>query len=274
MSASRLSHELAMAQAAALAAGAAIEAVGPTQQVNKSDGSPVTAADLAANQALIETLRGHFPHDGWLSEESVDGPERLGCERVWVVDPLDGTRDFVARTGEFSVHVALVIDGQAQVAAVLEPSAGRLSWAVAGEGAFMSERRGPTRRLRVSEQNRLAAFRIGTSRFAANAALHSFLADSPPLARTGMGASTKMMALARGELDACVWLSSAEKEWDTCAPALIVTEAGGCVTDADGRAFTYNRPDVRHGRGILASNGLCHGLLRQRAQRAFPGTSA
>lgn len=263
-------QELAVAKAAASAAATAIEDLGPSRVRPKHDGSPVTAADLAANQAIVDLISRHFPQDALLSEESADGPQRLDRPRVWIVDPLDGTRDFIENTGQFSVHVALAVHGQPQVAVVIEPAAGRMSWAVREEGAFMSERGMPPLPLRVSSQANAAASRVGTSRFAITDSLRAFLAEPPALQKVSMGASTKLMALARGELEACVWLSGAEKEWDTCAPGLIVCEAGGRITDVLGDAFVYNQADVVHRSGILASNTLVHQDLLQRARRFFP----
>ncbi len=262
-------EELAVAKAAASSAAAAIEDLGPCRVRPKEDGSPITAADLAANQAIIDLISRHFPQDALLSEESVDGPQRLDRARVWIIDPLDGTRDFVGNTGQFSVHVALAVQGQPQVAVVIEPAAGRMSWAVRAQGAYMSERGMAPLPLRVSSQASAAGSRVGTSRFAMTDNLRAFLAEPPALQKVSMGASTKLMALARGELEACVWLSAVEKEWDTCAPGLIVSEAGGQITDVLGNTFVYNQADVVHRRGIVASNTLVHQAMLTRAQRFF-----
>ena len=92
----------------------------------KPDQSPVTEADLAANAVIVDLLRAAFPDDGILSEELPDGEERFSKRRVWIIDPLDGTRDFVARTDQFCVHVGLAVDGVAAVGAVFQPVAGRI----------------------------------------------------------------------------------------------------------------------------------------------------
>jgi 3'(2'), 5'-bisphosphate nucleotidase len=104
--------------------------------------------------------------------------------------------------------------------------------------------------------------RIGTSRLNATGRLGAFLASAGLAARAvPMGASSKHMVLAEGGLDACVNLSPGEQEWDTCAPEVIIREAGGAFTDGDGRPFRYNQPDLAHRRGSLASNGACHAAL-------------
>lgn len=264
------SIELAVAREACKAAAAAIEHLGPQGTIPKPDGSPVTAADMRANEIILAALAARFPDDGVLSEESADTQDRLQKARVWIVDPLDGTRDFVHGTGQYAVHVALAIAGEATLGVVAEPAAGRLSWAVRGQGAFVEEGQQAPRRLLAAHAAAAGTWRVGTTRYAMSAAVQSFLDEEPKLTRVPMGASTKMMALARGELEACVWLSGAEKEWDTCAPEVIVKEAGGCVTDAFGQPFIYNKRDVVHHRGILASHADVHPALVARAARFFP----
>ena len=265
--------ELSFALDACKAAAATITALGPEHIVAKADGSPVTAADLRANELILGMLAERFPRDGVLSEETADTLDRLGKTRVWIIDPLDGTRDFVQGSQQYAVHVALAVNGQATVGVVAEPAMGRVSWGVRGQGAFVAEGLQAPRRLAVSSATDWRGFRVGVSRYAMTPALNSFLKAEPPLARVPMGASTKLMAMARAELEACVWLSGAEKEWDTCAPQVIVTEAGGCLTDACGQAFTYNKPDVVHHRGILASHGHAHAALVKRASTFFAAQS-
>ncbi|MDX2024645.1 MAG: 3'(2'),5'-bisphosphate nucleotidase CysQ [Deltaproteobacteria bacterium] len=264
------SEELAVAREACEAAAALIRQIGPDHIVAKPDGSPVTAADLRANEIILATLARSFPDDGVLSEESTDSQARLQKPRVWIVDPLDGTRDFVHGTGQYAVHVGLAVQGKATLGVVAEPAACRVSWAVRGQGAFVSESGERPQRLAVSKMATFSDFRIGTTRYAMSPAVQAFLSAEPPLAGIPMGASTKLMALARAELEACVWLSAAEKEWDTCAPEVIVEEAGGCLTDALGHPFVYNKRDVVHRLGIVASHGLDHVSLLARAARFFP----
>ncbi len=265
----RFSAELDAARAAVLAAGQVIRRhyqAGPLAVDDKVDGSPVTRADLEANEVILGVLAERFPGDRVLSEESADDPARLERSRVWIVDPLDGTRDFVARTGDFAVHVALAVEGRAAVAAVYQPVGDRLYTAIAGDGATVTTG-GASRALAVSRCADPEAARIGVTRMAPSAALTRFLAETGAGARAvTIGASIKMLALAEGTVDATVCLHGREKEWDTCAPGLIVTEAGGRVTDLDGVELRYNRADVRLSTGILMSNGLIHDALLARAR--------
>jgi 3'(2'),5'-bisphosphate nucleotidase len=256
--------ELAIAERAAREAGELVAAYyerGPIAVEAKADRTPVTEADRQAGARIAAVLGAAFPDDWILSEEEPDDPARLARRRVWIVDPLDGTRDFVARTGQFAVHVALAVDGTAVVGAVYQPVAAALYAAVAGGGAWRT--RGSERtRLRVSSEAAPAALRLGTTRLNATSRLGRFLSETGLGARAvAMGASVKHMAMAEGALDACINLSPGEQEWDTCAPEVVIREAGGTFTDGDGRLFHYNQPDLGHHRGSVASNGACHAAL-------------
>ena len=260
-------RELDVAERAARLGGAAIlrhYARGAAVRIEiKPDQSPVTEADLEANAAIVGLLRAAFPDDGILSEELPDGDERFGKRRVWIIDPLDGTRDFVVRTDQFCVHVGLAVDGVAVVGAVFQPVAGRLYSARAGGGAHVDEGGGtPPAALRVSRVADLADMRAGVSRLNATGRLGACLAATGLAGRAvPMGASVKYNAIARGELDLVINLSPGEMEWDTCAPEVVIREAGGQFTDGDGRPFRYNQRDTAHRRGSLASNGVIHGAL-------------
>jgi 3'(2'), 5'-bisphosphate nucleotidase len=258
--------ELATAERAARAGGevvAAHYARGPIPVETKADRSPVTEADRAAGVAIAAVLREAFPDDWILSEEDADDHARLERRRVWIVDPLDGTRDFIARTDQFSVHVGLAVAGAAVVGAVYQPVSGALFAAAAAGGAWRTRGRGGERvRIAVSRAADPAELRIGTSRMNATSRLGQFLAAAGLAGRAvPMGASVKHMAMAEGALEACINLSPGEQEWDTCAPEVIIREAGGMFTDGDGRPFRYNQRDLGHYRGSIASNGACHGAL-------------
>jgi 3'(2'), 5'-bisphosphate nucleotidase len=255
-------HELSIAVKAARSAGELIARHydrGGIAVETKSDDSPVTQADRDASDAIVAQLRAAFPGDAILSEEVPDDGARLRAQRVWIVDPLDGTRDFVARTGQFSVHIALAVDGEAVVGAVYQPVTAKMFAARAGGGAWV-EVGGERRSLRVSARAGLPDVRVGVSRLNLSSVLGHCLADHgiPAIA---MGASVKHMAVAEGELEAAINLGPGEQEWDTCAPEVILREAGGAFSDGDGRPFRYNRPDLGHHRGSVASNGVCHGAL-------------
>jgi 3'(2'), 5'-bisphosphate nucleotidase len=259
-----LDRELEVARAAAREAGAAIMRFYGNPDVavhSKPDLSPVTAADEAANACLAQKIRGAFPEDAFLSEESPDDESRLGKRRVWIIDPLDGTRDFLAQTGDFCVLVGLTIDGAPVLGVAYQPVKDALYFARKGQGAFV-ELGGATRPLGASRAQLPSEVRVGISRLNPDEGLGKCLAAAGLAARAvQMGASAKHMALARGEIDAVLNLSAAEMEWDTCAPEVILTEAGCTVTDGDGNPFRYNQRDLYRRRGSVASNGKCHNLM-------------
>jgi 3'(2'), 5'-bisphosphate nucleotidase len=260
----RYAKELELAKTAAREAGALIMrhyARPDIEVITKPDKSPVTAADLEANVAITRRLAAPFPDDAILTEETPDDPARLAKRRVWIVDPLDGTRDFVARTGDFCVHIGLAEGSEAVLGVVYQPTVDALAWAVRGSGAF-EERGGETRALKASTLSAPGKIRIGVSRLNLDEGLGKCLAAAGMVDRAvRLGASVKHIALARGDLDAVLNLSPSEQEWDTCAPEVIMREAGCTVTNGDGAPFRYNQPDLFRPRGSAASNGHCHSLV-------------
>jgi myo-inositol-1(or 4)-monophosphatase len=240
---------------AARAAGDAILAERGGEVTFKSADQPLTAADLAADRVLREHLTVALPGSGWLSEEAPDDPQRLRSERVWIVDPLDGTWAFVDGLDEYAVCIALCREGLPELAVVYNPARDVLLHAVRGGGAFRDGAR-----IGVAAPGRpewpvvvVSSTELETGRV-------------PPLPadwriRTVGSTAWKLAEVATGEADA--YLSHAPKaEWDLCAPALLVEEAGGRVTDARGRPLRYNRPDPSV-EGVLAARpGLMHRLPR------------
>jgi len=227
----------------------------------KADTSPVTAADRAADALILDRLRTAFPGDAFLTEESPDDASRFGKKRVWIIDPLDGTRDFIAQTGDFSVHIGLCVDGEPVLGVVYQPVRQALYHARRGEGAFLDSS-GTSSQIHTSTRQVPGELRVGISRLNPDEGLGKCLAASGLAPRAvAMGASVKHMALARGDLDAVLNLSPAEQEWDTCAPEVILREAGCTVSDGDGNPMRYNQENLFRRRGSVASNGLCHPLM-------------
>ena len=182
-------------------------------------------------------------------------PSRFGKARVWIIDPLDGTRDFIAQTGDFSVHIGLCVDGQPVLGVVYQPVRQALYHARRGGGAFLDSS-GVSSQIHTSTRQVPGELRVGISRLNPDEGLGKCLAASGLAPRAvAMGASVKHMALARGDLDAVLNLSPAEQEWDTCAPEVILVEAGCTVSDGDGNPMRYNQKDLYRRRGSVASNG-------------------
>jgi myo-inositol-1(or 4)-monophosphatase len=207
--------------------------------------------DLEANRILHEVLLGGRPEYGWLSEETKDTLERLAKERLWVVDPIDGTNSFVEGYPEFAISVALVDRGRAVVGVVLNPATAEMFHAVAGGGAFLNGEP-----IRVSAADDTAEVRrIAASRWEmARGELDHFTApwEVSPLGSTAY----KMAKVADGSVD--VFISAGPKnEWDVAGAAVIVTEAGGRVTGPTGAELRYNQPNPAW-RGVVATNGVLH----------------
>jgi myo-inositol-1(or 4)-monophosphatase len=236
-------------------AGALIEDVrrGDLGVERKADRSLLTRADREADALLRAELTAFTPA-AWLSEESVDDPARLHAGRVWVVDPLDGTREFVRGLPEYSVAVALVESGEPVLAAVHNPATGDLLAARRGGGAF---RNGQP--VRVAEGRGLLASRSESSHgeFAP-------LAEEWDLRPLG-SIQLKLALVAAGE--AALTLSRGPKhEWDVCAGALLVAEAGGVTSDIGGAPLRYNQPRPKV-RGILAGAPAAHARALEQVTR-------
>jgi 3'(2'), 5'-bisphosphate nucleotidase len=228
----------------------------------KGESDPVTEADRAANELILERLRQRFPGDAILSEESRDDLARLEAERVWIVDPLDGTMDFVDHTGEFAVMVGLVVQGEPVVGAVCQPLGMRVFHASRGGGAVVEAPREGPRALRVTRVRDPSAMRLVVTRSHRYAQIDDIVRVLGITREHALGSvGLKVGALASGDADIYAHYAPGTKEWDTCAPGLILAEAGGVMTDAFGRPLAYNRPDVRRTKGVLASNGTVHDRL-------------
>ena len=221
----------------------------------KSKDNPVTSADLAADKYLKETLIRQFPDDGWLSEETADSPQRLNRKRVWVVDPLDGTKEFVRGLPEFAISVALVEDAEPRIAVVYNPARDDLFAAAKNRGAC---RGGST--IRVSAQTELQGSNIFVSRSEHSKRLFGSLQECTSVRSIG-SIAYKLALVAAGEADLSISIRP-KSEWDVCAGALLVQEAGGMVTDLNGCRLEFNRriPSVE---GIVAANGILHSLAME-----------
>jgi len=234
----------------------------PLKKWTKGEGdSPVTEADIAAN----DILHGHLlrPGDGWLSEESENDPTRLAARRVLVVDPIDGTRAFIAGREDWSVSVALVVDGRPVLAALFAPATEELFLSTLGGGAT---RNGIA--IRASSGSSLDGVRVGgPKRMMERIALKA--AGIVPMPRIH-SLALRLARVADGELDAAI-AGGNSHDWDLAAADLLVHEAGGLMTALDGRVLTYNRPDPMHSI-VLATGHNRHAALADliRAQTSEP----
>lgn len=232
--------ELEVARAAALEAGDVIarHATGDRASWEKSDDNPVTAADLEANAKIVGLLRREFPGDAILSEETRDREDRGRFERVWIVDPLDGTKEFIQRIPEFAVSVALAVGGAPVVGVVVQPLSRECFTAARGAGACLNG--AP---IRVSEVGDLSRSVVLSSRTEMGRGqmdrYDGWFAELRPVGSVAL--KLAWIAAGRGDL----WISEAPKsEWDVCAGDLLVREAGGIFVAFPGGPRCYNQCDV------------------------------
>lgn len=226
----------------------------------KAPRDPVTLADRLANELICEQLARAFPGVPIVAEESAPATfaDFRGSDRVFFVDPVDGTREFVERNGEFAVMIGLV-EGARAIAAVIDaPARGDVFAGWVGEGAVRI-RDGRAEPLQVSSITELSRGRLVGSRSHRSPQLERALAQLSPLEVRVMGsAGLKGTLVAAAEVEAYVAPGYAGQRWDACAADALVTAAGGKLTDTYGDAIDYRAASLSNDRGLLASNGYVH----------------
>jgi 3'(2'), 5'-bisphosphate nucleotidase len=240
---------------------------GDQLEIDRSGEGPVTAADLAANQSILSHLKGELGQAdfGYLSEETYQA-EGIPTDRdwIWIIDPLDGTKDFIQKTGEYAIHLALVYQGRPEVAIVACPEAEVIYAAVRGSGTVAYHRDGSQRSPRVSDCDRLADLTVVVSRSHRDDRFDRLLAALPCQNQHAVGSvGGKIAAIVEQRADLYLSLSgkSAPKDWDMAAPELVLTEAGGQFTHFDGQPLRYAQGDPSQWGGRIASNGPQHDVL-------------
>jgi 3'(2'), 5'-bisphosphate nucleotidase len=234
-----------------------VEVIEKTTLDNNTE--PVTIADQTASKIIVEGLIEAFPNDGILSEEEVDTDARLTKQRVWMIDPLDGTKGFINRNGDFAVQIGLTANGEVILGVVLLPFRRTLYFASKGNGAFVAQRNEPPKRLQVSENKRFNEMTIAVSRDHRSprmSMLYEHFGFKGEVQRGSVG--LKIGLIATQTCDLYIHLSPRTKQWDSAAPEIIINEAGGKLTDLFGKKIVYNTKDVFNHNGILATNGVSH----------------
>jgi 3'(2'), 5'-bisphosphate nucleotidase len=214
---------------------------------NKADSSPLTQADLRAHQTIVEALHALTPDWPVLSEESasIDFAERAHWSRYWLVDPLDGTREFLSRNGEFTVNIALIDGHEPVLGVVYAPAKRLLYYAVPGAGAYRALADEPARPI-VVKRYANSPIRIVGSRSHRGDSLDGLLSRLGSYELIAIGSSLKLCMVAEGSADLYPRLG-ATSEWDTAAAHAVVLAAGGYVTSTAGTTLTYNsRPELRN----------------------------
>ncbi len=219
----------------------------------KEDNSPVTLADKTADRIIREHLSNCFPTHAFLTEESEDNQERLSNDYVWIVDPVDGTKDFVAKDGGFTTNIALSYKHEVVVGVVVVPVTGEIYFATKDGGAFH----------RVNGANAKIHVNDKTEDLTVLRSVFHFNDDEKALIEkhsdkikhiAKFGSSLKPCKIAEGLAEITYRMSGNTKEWDTAAFQIIVEEAGGYVLEPNGKPLTYNREDVYNRNGYIVVN--------------------
>jgi myo-inositol-1(or 4)-monophosphatase len=218
----------------------------------KSNNDMLTKADILSNDILKTRLKTSFPHDGWLSEECPDDMHRLSCKRVWVVDPIDGTKEYASGIFEYAISVALVEKGMPILSSVYNPARGELFYAVRGRGAWLNHKKIQCS-ISTAQPFLLLASRSEYQR--------GEWKDYQTLHRVKQVGSIayKLGLIAAGKADATFSLGP-KNEWDIAAGVLLVMEAGGMATNKRGEPFIFNRKTVLVD-GIVASAAAIHSQI-------------
>jgi 3'(2'), 5'-bisphosphate nucleotidase len=238
---------------------------------------PVTRADREANTHICERLLREFPGLPVVAEES-DPATYAGyaaANAAWFVDPLDGTREFVARNGQFAVMIGLAEQGRATLGAIVAPAWGRALVGVVGEGAWEVSADGVATPVHVSSRPSLAGASVVVSRSRTPDGMAAFLASigaAPPIPHGSSG--LKGVLVATGAHDVYLHPGNAGMRWDACATEALVKAAGGECTDADGKPFDYRSASLENSRGMVATNGRVHAALLEALRHAVASAGA
>jgi 3'(2'), 5'-bisphosphate nucleotidase len=231
---------------------------------SKAGNEPVTEADKAANTLILQRLGAAFPDDVILSEEVPDSRARLGRRRIWMVDPIDGTSDFILGDTGFVVMIGLVIDGRPMVGAVAHPLSEKVYGGIVGGGAWVEESTGARTPLHTSSIDRAPGIRLVASKTHRTPRIDRIkralqIQDEMNVGSVGL----KIGLVSEAVRDLYIYTGGRTKIWDTCGPEAILHAAGGSMTDVDGAPLVYDREQLYNGRGIVASNGPLHPFVIQ-----------
>jgi myo-inositol-1(or 4)-monophosphatase len=228
----------------------------------KGSSSPVSEADIAVNELLETRLRSATPDYGWLSEESADDEERLSKRLVWIVDPIDGTRGYLAGREDWCVSVALVEGASPLLAAVFAPASEEFFFAMRGQGATRNEVAVFTTPGTELDFSRVAGPKPLVERLSP---LSQEIALHPRIGSLAL----RLCRVAQGSLDAA-FAGGQSRDWDLAAANLIVQEANGKMTALSGDAIFYNRPEVSHGVLVAAGRDRHASIVSQFRKRPLP----
>ena len=245
-------------QAARRAGDIAIRSLSRLDQLEikaKARNEYVTQVDQAAEQAIIESIHKRYPDHAILAEES---GRRGSSEFVWIIDPLDGTKEFIARNGEFSIMIGLAIHGKAVMGVIMQPDPGLLYVGAVNHGAFLHEE-GESIPLAVSDKSSINQMIMVSSRSHRQQIVDKVRKELHITSERVSGSvGLKVGLISRQLADLYIHPSPGCKEWDICAPAALLEAAGGTITDCWGEPIVFNKRDVRAHNGLMATNGQTH----------------
>lgn len=222
----------------------------------------VTAADREANDLIVRRLAAEFPEDGILAEESADTEHRLDKSRVWMIDPMDGTKNFIQRDGDFAVQIGLAIDGESVAGVVYQPVRDVLYRAARGAGSWIEAPDRAAAKMSVSKIVAPHEMVLASSRSHRSPRMELVVSSFGFKDEVRRGSVGVKIGLITEQLaDLYLHLSPSTKQWDTCAPEIILIEAGGRLTDLFGQPLRYNGIRVDNRNGIVATNGAAHEMV-------------
>ncbi|ERS87037.1 3'-5'-bisphosphate nucleotidase [Marinobacter sp. C1S70] len=219
----------------------------------KDDHSPITAADIASHDIIVKGLRNISRDIPILSEEGAEIPweERKKWRRFWLIDPIDGTKDFTQRTGEFTVNIAMIEDGEPVMGVVTAPALKEAFWGIKGEGAHMRDRTGRVHRIRVAEPK--DTLRVVASKNHLNEETRTFIEALGSHETVQAGSSLKFCRIAEGHADIYPRMGPTS-EWDTAAAHAVLVAAGGKVQTPEGQPLVYGKENILNPNFIAAGN--------------------
>jgi len=259
-------QELEVALSAAARAGEYLQtAYSEFKAIPNAPSSISTEADRNSQELILTAIAAAFPDDALCGEEgtpTLEAAKRTG-DRLWVVDPIDGTRGFVMKNGEFSVMIGLVAEGKVVVGVVLEPAYSRTTFAKLGGGCWVQLANGEKQRCHVTQTATLTESVLVQSHAKKGETPWPVVAMKPKRIVETYSAGVKLAMVARGEVDMYVNTYANFSDWDICAGDILVTEAGGLATGISGIPLRYGTPGNSQRDGLLATNGLLHPLAVQ-----------
>jgi 3'(2'), 5'-bisphosphate nucleotidase len=232
----------------------------------KEDKSPLTKADTEANEIIVSGLREIFPKHGILTEEEKDNKQRLEKDFVWIIDPLDGTKEFIKRNGEFTVNIGLVRNGKPILGVVYVPAKNELFYALKDKGAFYENiATGQKEKIKSSRREKIDEMILIKSRSHASEKLMKIIDEYGFSEIKTSGSSVKGCLIAKGEADVYFRFGNTN-EWDICAMHAILNEAGAKITDLNGEKIIYNKDNTLIN-GFIVSNNKIHEKLVEIAKK-------